>query len=82
MRKIIAVIMSVLLVASMLAACSQPTRQTGGGGAKKKYAIIVKSTGNPFNEKQIEGFREAIEELGEEVIAKHPISPRRKRRSR
>jgi len=91
MRKIIAVLLSLMLVASMLTACAQQNaRSTGTGtdnktstgtesktdtGAKKKYAVIVKNTGNPFNEKQIEGFKEAIEELGGEVIVKAPDQP-------
>lgn len=74
MRKIIAVIVSVLLIASLLAACAAPATQAGGGD-KKKYAIIVKNTGNPFNEKQIEGFKKAIDELGGETIIKAPDQP-------
>ena len=41
----------------------------------KKHAIIFKNAGNPYGEKMIEGFREAMAELGHEVIAKAPDQP-------
>lgn len=44
-------------------------------GSAKKYAIIVKSTGNPFMEKMAEGFKTAIGEVGGEVIIKAPDQP-------
>lgn len=40
-----------------------------------KYAIIVKNTGNPYNEKEMEGFAKAVEEFGGEVILKAPDQP-------
>ncbi|HZG85442.1 rhamnose ABC transporter substrate-binding protein [Paenibacillus sp.] len=46
-----------------------------GGGAKKKYAIIFKNTGNPYGEKMMEGFKNAIEEGGGEAILKAPDQP-------
>jgi len=51
--------------------------EAGGGdsGAKKKYAIIFKNTGNPYGEKMMEGFRNAIEEGGGEAILKAPDQP-------
>jgi rhamnose transport system substrate-binding protein len=45
------------------------------GGAKKKFAIIFKNTGNPYGEKQMDGFKKAIEELGHEAILKAPDQP-------
>ena len=45
-------------------------------GDTKKFVLIVKSTGNPYNEKQSEGFKAAIEEAGAgEVILKAPDQP-------
>lgn len=41
----------------------------------KKFAIIVKNTGNPYNEKEMEGFEKAIKEIGGEVILKAPDQP-------
>jgi len=44
-------------------------------GSKQKYAIIFKNTGNPYGEKQMEGFKNAITELGGEPILKAPDQP-------
>ncbi len=38
------------------------------------YAYVSKSSGNPYNEKQAEGFVAAIEEAGGTAIVKHPES--------
>lgn len=38
------------------------------------YAYVSKAAGNPYNEKQAEGFVAAIEEAGGEAIVKHPES--------
>jgi rhamnose transport system substrate-binding protein len=43
--------------------------------SKKKFAIIFKNTGNPYGEKQMEGFKDAITELGGEAILKAPDQP-------
>jgi rhamnose transport system substrate-binding protein len=40
-----------------------------------KYAIIVKNAGNPYNEKEMDGFEKAINEIGGEVILKAPAEP-------
>lgn len=44
-------------------------------GEKKKYAFIFKSTGNPFGEKLMEGYKTAIEEQGGECILRAPDLP-------
>lgn len=44
-------------------------------GGKHKMAIIFKNTGNPYGEKQMDGFRQAVEELGHEAILKAPDQP-------
>lgn len=41
----------------------------------KKHAVIFKNTGNPYGEKIMEGFKEAIEELGHTAILKAPDQP-------
>jgi rhamnose transport system substrate-binding protein len=41
-------------------------------GGKKVYAIVTKSAGNPYNEKEAQGFKETIEAEGGEAIVKHP----------
>lgn len=43
---------------------------TDEGG--KTYAIIVKSAGNPYNQKEIEGFQEVIESTGNTCVVKEP----------
>ncbi|MBD0380010.1 rhamnose ABC transporter substrate-binding protein [Paenibacillus sedimenti] len=52
---------------------AKPADNASGG--KKKYAIIFKNTGNPYGEKQMEGFKNAITELGGEAILKAPDQP-------
>lgn len=47
-------------------------KQSGDAGGKKKFAIIFKNTGNPYGEKEMEGYKKAIEELGYEAILKAP----------
>jgi len=52
-----------------------------GGSDKKaattqaKHALIVKNTGNPYNEKEAAGFEEAVKEFGAEAIVKRPANP-------
>jgi rhamnose transport system substrate-binding protein len=79
MKKVVTSFLTVLLAASMLAACSQPASQPGGSGdsagGKKRFAIIFKNTGNPFGEKTMQGFKMAIEEAGGEAILKAPDQP-------
>ncbi len=43
---------------------------TGSG----TYAIITKAAGNPYNEKEAEGFVQAVEEMGGTAIVQHPES--------
>ena len=43
--------------------------------APLKYAIIFKNTGNPYGEKEMEGFKNAAKELGVEAILKAPDQP-------
>ncbi|MCD8349604.1 MAG: rhamnose ABC transporter substrate-binding protein [Planctomycetaceae bacterium] len=44
-------------------------------GEAKKFAFIFKSTGNPFGEKLMEGYKTAIEEQGYECILRAPDLP-------
>ncbi len=43
--------------------------------AGERFAFIFKSTGNPFGEKLMEGFKTAIEEQGHECILRAPDLP-------
>lgn len=49
--------------------------QGGAAAGGKKYAIVVKSTGNPYNEKEAQGFEDACKALGAEAIVKAPDQP-------
>ncbi|WP_042462330.1 rhamnose ABC transporter substrate-binding protein [Neobacillus dielmonensis] len=82
MKKWVMVLVSFFMVFSVLAACSQSApsssgEKSGGGSkdGKKRFAIIFKNTGNPYGEKQMEGFKKAIEEQGDEAILKAPDQP-------
>ncbi|MDL2217723.1 rhamnose ABC transporter substrate-binding protein [Christensenellaceae bacterium OttesenSCG-928-M15] len=44
-------------------------------GGEKTYAVIVKSTGNPYNDREAAGFEEACKELGITCIIKAPANP-------
>ncbi|WP_042225391.1 rhamnose ABC transporter substrate-binding protein [Oceanobacillus manasiensis] len=49
---------------------------TGGGDdGDKRHAIVFKSTGNPFGEKLMEGFEDAVQEAGGEAILRAPEQP-------
>lgn len=68
MKKVFASIICLVLVMSVIMV-------SGMAGAVGKYAIIVKSAGNPYNEKEMEGFTKAIKEIGGEAILKAPAEP-------
>lgn len=40
----------------------------------KTFAVVTKSAGNPYNEKEAEGFKKVIEQEGGTCIVKHPES--------
>ena len=44
----------------------------GNGIAGKTFAIVTKAAGNPYNEKEAQGFQEVIEAMGGTCIVKHP----------
>ena len=65
-RFVVALAVSVLLLGvSVLPAFAAPA----------KYAIIFKNTGNPYGEKEMEGFKNACAELGVDAILKAPDQP-------
>lgn len=43
-----------------------------GSAEGKTFAVITKAAGNPYNEKEAEGFKEVIEAEGGKVIVRHP----------
>lgn len=50
-------------------ASAEGTEGTGGTGT---YALVVKSAGNPYNEREAAGFQEVIEAAGATCIVKYP----------
>jgi rhamnose transport system substrate-binding protein len=87
MKKILALVLALVLVLSLAAGCAAPAAPAAPATtegqpapeqkpeAAKKYAFIFKNTGNPYGEKQMDGFKTAIEELGGEAILKAPDQP-------
>ena len=72
MKKLLSMIVLVALLLTVLAGCATtPTTKPGGG----TYALIVKNTGNPYNEKEAEGFEKAVKEFGGTPIVKRPANP-------
>ncbi|MER1926628.1 MAG: substrate-binding domain-containing protein [Enterococcus casseliflavus] len=68
--------LSIATAVMFLAACGDGQESAGNvENSSGTYAIVAKSTGDPFNEKQIEGFKKAIEEQGYQVIEKTPDQP-------
>ena len=63
----------------MFSACSQApaeTSESGTGTEDYTFAIVFKNTGNPYGEKEMEGFRIAIEdEMEYNCILKAPENP-------
>lgn len=68
-------VLAFLLVLTMVFAVVACSPAGGGAGGAKKYAIIVKNTGNPYNDKEAAGFQEACKEIGVECIIKAPANP-------
>ncbi len=77
-KKFLAALMCTALAATMLAGCggsSSSSDSTGSADSDAKtYAIVTKSAGNPYNEKEAEGFQEVIEAAGGNVIVQNPES--------
>lgn len=68
--------LSITTAVMFLAACGDGQESAGNvENSSGTYAIVAKSAGNPFNEKQIEGFKKAIEEQEYQVIEKTPDQP-------
>ena len=85
MKKFWGLMVSVVMIFSILAACSATTSKpesksdskgtTSEKSGPKKYAFVFKNTGNPYGEKMQEGFQNAIKEKGGEVILRSPDQP-------
>jgi rhamnose transport system substrate-binding protein len=62
--------------AASTADASKAANQAASASAtSKKYAIVLRSTGNPYCEKEGDGFKDSVAKLGAEVIVKAPDQP-------
>src|SRR5689334_22013693 len=85
MKKFWGLCVSVVMIFSILAACSATTSKpesksdskgtTSEKSGPKKYAFVFKNTGNPYGEKMQDGFQKAIKEKGGELILRSPDQP-------
>jgi rhamnose transport system substrate-binding protein len=81
-KKVLSVLLCVAMAATLAVGCGgkdsgssdsdSKSSDTSKDSGKKTYAIVTKSAGNPFNEKEAEGFQKVIEAEGGECIVKHP----------
>jgi rhamnose transport system substrate-binding protein len=76
MKKNISILISLVMLMFTFTSCGSSKEETSSDdGGAKKYAIVFKNTGNPYGEKMMEGFENAVEELGGEAILKAPEQP-------
>lgn len=64
-----------LLAAAVLLAAPMMVFSQGAQPAGERHAFVFKNTGNPYGEKQMEGFRIGIEEQGHQAILRAPDLP-------
>ena len=86
-KRLLSALLCVAMVASLVVGCGgkeEPaaaetpaaTEETTDDAAAPAddavYALITKSAGNPYNEKEAEGFEAVMTELGKKFVIKHP----------
>lgn len=64
-------VISALLCGAMVLGTVSPVFAAGAAEGKT-FAIVTKAAGNPYNEKEAQGFKEVIEAEGGTAIVKHP----------
>ena len=64
-------VISALLCGAMVLGTVSPV-MAAGAAEGKTFAIVTKAAGNPYNEKEAQGFKEIIEAEGGTAIIKHP----------
>ena len=74
MKKMVLYTLMLLLVAAILIPATLFAAGVQEGG-KERHAFVFKNTGNPYGEKQMDGFRIGIEEQGYEAILRAPDLP-------
>ena len=88
-KKLFSALLCATLAVGLLAGCggnsssSEPaatsdasttTEAAGGDASSHTYAIVTKSAGNPYNEREAAGFKEVIEAAGGKCIVQNPES--------
>ncbi len=76
-KKILSLFLCASLAATMLAGCGGSSSSEGSTGASGEasgntIAIVPKSAGNPYNEKEVDGFKEIVEAEGYNCIVQYP----------
>ena len=81
-KRLLSAILCVAMVASLVVGCggskeeaAAPAEEATEEAAPANdgvYAFISKAAGNPYNEKEAEGFQTAMDELGLNYVIKHP----------
>ena len=69
-KKLFSALLCATMVVGLLAGCGGGSSSSQGGGeaaggdsSARTYAIVTKSAGNPYNEREAAGFKEVIELL-------------------
>ncbi len=84
MKQTLILILVLVMAISVFASCAKPAEETmpekdetttEATEEPQVHAFIFKNTGNPYGEKQMAGFKEAIEEAGHTAILKAPENP-------
>jgi rhamnose transport system substrate-binding protein len=73
-KKVLALALIMALIGSV-AAFAAGGKQGGEGGGNNVHAIVFKSTGNPYGERQMGGFEAGIKEQGGTAILRAPDLP-------
>jgi rhamnose transport system substrate-binding protein len=71
MKKTVAFLTAVLVLLSSATVFANGAKQTGVA----KHAFVFKNTGNPYGDKQMQGFADGIKEQGFEAITRAPDQP-------
>lgn len=71
-RTVTFVLAAAMAVSSILPVCASEETENTSDLSGKTFAIVIRNAGNPYAEKEAEGFREVIEAAGAECIVRTP----------
>lgn len=71
-RTVTFVLAAAMAVSSVLPVYASEETESAGDLSGKTFAIVIRNAGNPYAEKEAEGFREVIEAAGAECIVRTP----------